>query len=70
MIHAVQTLLLLIFPILVIVAALRDATSYTIPNWISLALILAFPIAALALGLPLSTIGPSAPSTLPSPSYP
>ncbi|MDB5427900.1 MAG: pilus assembly protein CpaA [Phenylobacterium sp.] len=57
MTHAVQTLLLLIFPILVIVAALRDATSYTIPNWISLALIAAFPIAALALGLPLSTIG-------------
>jgi prepilin peptidase CpaA len=57
MIHAVQALLLLIFPILVIVAALRDATSYTIPNWISVVLIVAFPIAALALRLPLSTIG-------------
>jgi prepilin peptidase CpaA len=57
MIHAVQTLLLLIFPVLVIAAALRDATSYTIPNWLSLALVAAFPVAALAMGLPLSAIG-------------
>jgi len=57
MIHALQTPLLLIFPVLVIAAALRDATSYTIPNWLSLALIAAFPVAALALGLPLPTIG-------------
>jgi prepilin peptidase CpaA len=57
MIHALETLLLLIFPVLVIAAALRDATSYTIPNWISLALAAAFPVVALALGLPLSVIG-------------
>jgi len=57
MIHAVQSLLLLIFPILVIAAALRDATSYTIPNWISLALVAAFPVVALAVGLPLGAIG-------------
>jgi prepilin peptidase CpaA len=57
MIHALQVLLLLSFPVLVIVAALRDATTYTIPNWISLALAGAFPVTALALGLPLSTIG-------------
>jgi prepilin peptidase CpaA len=57
MIHALQTLLLLTFPMLVVGAALRDATSYTIPNWISLALLGAFPVAALAFGLPLSTIG-------------
>ncbi len=57
MIHALQSLLLLIFPVLVIVAALRDATSYTIPNWISLALLAGFPPVALALGLPLSVIG-------------
>lgn len=57
MIHALQTLPLLIFPVLVLGAALRDATSYTIPNWISLALAGAFPVAALALGLPLPTIG-------------
>jgi prepilin peptidase CpaA len=52
MIHTLQTLPLLIFPVLVIAAALRDATSYTIPNWISLALVGGFPLAALALGLP------------------
>ena len=57
MIHALQTLLLVIFPVLVIVAALRDATSYTIPNWIPLALVAAFPIVALGVGLPLQTIG-------------
>lgn len=57
MIHAVQTLLLLCFPVLVVVAALRDATSYTIPNWISLALIVAFLVAALAIGTPAQTIG-------------
>jgi prepilin peptidase CpaA len=52
-----QTALLLIFPALVTVAGLRDLTSYVIPNWISLALVAAFFPAALALGLPLSTIG-------------
>ena len=57
MIHALHTLPLLVFPVLVIVAALRDATSYTIPNWIPLVLIGAFPIAALALGMPLAMIG-------------
>jgi prepilin peptidase CpaA len=57
MIHALQTLALLVFPVLVIVGGLRDATSYTIPNWISLALTAAFPIAALALGAPLTAIG-------------
>jgi prepilin peptidase CpaA len=60
MIHALQTALLLIFPVLVIGAALRDATSYTIPNWLSLALVAAFPVAALAMGLPLPTIGVNA----------
>ncbi|WP_374469110.1 prepilin peptidase [Phenylobacterium sp.] len=49
--------LVLVFPALVIVAALRDAASYTIPNSISLALLAAFPPAALALGLPLPAIG-------------
>jgi len=55
--HALQTLPLLIFPVLVIAAALRDATSYIIPNWISIALAAGFPLAALALGLPLAAIG-------------
>lgn len=57
MIHLAQALFAAIFPALVIVAALKDATSYTIPNWISLALIAAFPPAALAMGLPLPQLG-------------
>jgi prepilin peptidase CpaA len=52
MIHSLQTLLLMIFPVLVIAGAVRDLTSYTIPNAISLGLVAAFPVAALALGLP------------------
>jgi prepilin peptidase CpaA len=57
MLHTLQILLLGVFPVLVIAAALRDATSYTIPNWISLALAAAFPVAALTLGLPWPAIG-------------
>lgn len=53
----VLSVLLLAFPILVIVGALRDLTSYTIPNWVSGLLILSFFPAAFALGLPLPTIG-------------
>lgn len=45
------------FPALVIVGALKDATSYTIPNWVSLGLIAVFPLAALASGVPLAGIG-------------
>jgi prepilin peptidase CpaA len=43
----------LVFPALVIVAAVKDVTTYTIPNWIALSLLAAFPLAALAGGLPL-----------------
>ncbi|WP_304166126.1 prepilin peptidase [Phenylobacterium aquaticum] len=57
MIALFQTLLLSTFPALVIVAGMRDVTSYTIPNWISLALIAAFVPAALAGGLTLPAIG-------------
>ena len=52
-----QFALLLIFPALVVVAALKDATSYTIPNWISLALIVAFGPIAFISGASLATIG-------------
>lgn len=45
------------FAVLLAVAAVRDATSFTIPNWISLALVALFPASALAVGLPLATIG-------------
>jgi prepilin peptidase CpaA len=37
---------LISFPVLVLIAAARDLTSYTIPNWISLALVAAFVPAA------------------------
>lgn len=57
MLLALQAALLLVFPVLVIVAALRDVTSYIIPNWISGLLILGFFPAAFALGLPLGMIG-------------
>ena len=46
-----------VFPLLVIVAALKDLTTFTIPNWISIALALAFYPVALAVGAPLSVIG-------------
>jgi prepilin peptidase CpaA len=57
MIHLVQAALAAPFPALVILAACKDITSYTIPNWISLALAAAFAPAALAMGLPLPAIG-------------
>ena len=52
-----QFTLLLVFPALVVVAALKDATSFTIPNWISLALIAAFLPVALISGASWGAIG-------------
>lgn len=49
--------LLAAFPVLVIVGALRDVTTMTIPNWVSLALIGLFFPAALAAGMPLQAVG-------------
>ncbi|HAV49260.1 MAG TPA: pilus assembly protein CpaA, partial [Brevundimonas sp.] len=46
-------MLLAALPALVIIAGLKDLTSMTIPNWISLILIGAFFPTALAVGLPL-----------------
>ena len=46
-----------VFAALVVVAALKDASSYTIPNWISLALALLFAPSALAAGLGPAQIG-------------
>jgi prepilin peptidase CpaA len=57
MLPLIQFLLLFSFPALVIVAGLRDAVSFTIPNWISLALLGAFFPAALTMGVPLAQIG-------------
>ena len=55
--HLVQLLVLAVFPALVVIAALRDATSYTIPNWISLAAAALFAPAALLAGVPLAAVG-------------
>ena len=55
--QALQILLLMIFPALAIVGALKDLTSYTIPNWVSLALIAAFVPAALVSGASLAQVG-------------
>lgn len=53
----VKTLVLCTFAALVIAAAVKDLASFTIPNWISAALALAFAPAALVAGLSLGTIG-------------
>jgi prepilin peptidase CpaA len=53
----IQFALLLVFPALVVIAALKDVTSFTIPNWISLALIVAFVPTALLSGASLAAIG-------------
>jgi prepilin peptidase CpaA len=52
-----QDFLLIAFPVLVLIAALRDATSYIIPNRVTLALVVAFAGATLAWRLPLGVIG-------------
>lgn len=53
----VQALVVAVFPALVIVAALGDAVSYRIPNWISVALLAAFAVAVPVLGLSLVDLG-------------
>ena len=57
MLHGFQTAFLIVFPALAVVAALTDATSMTIPNWISGVLAILFLPAALLVGAPLSVIG-------------
>jgi len=59
MIEALRLLSLILFPMGVIFAALRDLTSYTIPNRISLALLAAFLPVALLVGMSLPAIGVS-----------
>ena len=48
MIHAIQSLVLMVFPALVILGAVTDVVSYRIPNWISLGLVAGFATAAAA----------------------
>jgi prepilin peptidase CpaA len=55
--NTLQAALLTVFPALVIIAALTDATSFTIPNRISLLLLAAYVPATLVLGRPLGEIG-------------
>jgi prepilin peptidase CpaA len=55
--HGLQLLLLAVFPALVIVGAIKDLTSFTIPNWISAALVIAYFPAALLVGADLGQIG-------------
>ncbi len=57
MIQLITTVLIFAFPALVLIGGLKDVTSFTIPNWISLALIAAFFPAALIAGVGLSQIG-------------
>jgi prepilin peptidase CpaA len=53
----VKTIVLGVFAALVIGAAVRDLATFTIPNWISIALVLAFAPAALVAGVSLPDIG-------------
>ncbi|HWA64104.1 MAG TPA: prepilin peptidase [Caulobacteraceae bacterium] len=53
----VRPALIAVFALLVILAAVRDLTSFTIPNWISAALAVAFLPAALSVGLPWAQLG-------------
>lgn len=53
----IHLFLVSLVPALVIVAALKDLTSMTIPNWISGLLILGFAPAAWASGLDLAAVG-------------
>jgi prepilin peptidase CpaA len=56
MLAIVQVCLISLLPILAIVAAMTDLTSYTIPNWISLALAAAFILAAALIRMPLAEL--------------
>jgi prepilin peptidase CpaA len=53
----IKTLAMTVFAALVIVAAVKDLATFTIPNWISLALCAGFVGTALAAGEPLATMG-------------
>jgi prepilin peptidase CpaA len=57
MIAALHLLFASVFPILMLVAALTDVTTFIIPNRVSAALALAFLPAAFLIGLPFATIG-------------
>lgn len=52
-----QFLVLIVFPAILIAAAVWDLGSYTIPNGLQLALLAAFVLFALAVQMPLATLG-------------
>jgi len=52
-----NSILVVIFPLLMAFAAVYDLLTMRIPNWISLGLIIAFGVCALAIGLPLTQVG-------------
>ncbi|MEO8113701.1 MAG: prepilin peptidase, partial [Phenylobacterium sp.] len=53
----IKPVLIGVFAVLAIVAAMKDLSSYTIPNWISAALAIAFVPAALVVGVTPVQIG-------------
>lgn len=53
----IAKILILSFPLLLLLAAFRDLTSYTIPNWISVALAVAFFVTAPFLGFSFAAVG-------------
>lgn len=53
----ISTILLAVFPACLIYAALSDVRSFRIPNWVSIVLVVAYPIAALYGGMAASEIG-------------
>lgn len=52
-----EFLVLAVFPALLLAAAIYDITSYTIPNFISLALLATFALFAVSAGMNLETLG-------------
>ena len=60
MIHLLQIALLMVFPALVIAAAVKDLTTFTIPNWIAAGLVAGFAAFALEAGLPWQVVAADA----------
>lgn len=52
-----EVLVIVVLPLLLLGAACWDLASFTIPNFISVAVIAIFPLFALAAGLPLTAVG-------------
>lgn len=57
MLQMITATLILVFPAMALIGGMKDVTSFTIPNWVSLVLIGAFLPAALLAGVGLPQIG-------------